>query len=274
VSDAFSQMYELTNEGQAYGDLSPSRFAQDQPQEKKITERALRFDSRFINYAKQIYTIMQGEEFDGTDDDAHRYGLNIIADFNYNFAQPFGGEVAGAEVRPGAISQAARLISNGSKDNAKAWVYLMDQYERLPNFTLSGTWRMARGMFTDPATWGAVATFGAGFAAKAAGQKGVQVGIKKLAETMATKKAAAVAGGTYTGVPAGGLAAVEEQAGFTEDPVQRAIEVGAETALGAAAGPLLMGAAQAAPQAVRAVGEVLGMDVMPAGTIGLKDGVE
>jgi hypothetical protein len=274
MSDAFSQMYELKAESQIYGNLSPERFSPDKPQEKKISERALRFDPKFINYAKQIYAVMQGQTFDGTDDDAHRYGVNIIADFNYNFAQPFAGEVAGAEIRPGAVSQAARLISNGSKDNAKAFVYLMDQYERLPDFTFSGSWRMARGMFTDPSTWGAAATFGAGLAARVAGQKAVQSGLRELAKSMATKKAASVAGATYTGVPAGAVAAVEEQAGFALPPEQRAAEIAAETAIGAVAGPLLVGASELAPKAVKAVRDVLEMDVMPQQTIGLEGGIE
>jgi|DEB0MinimDraft_3_1074331.scaffolds.fasta_scaffold01087_3 hypothetical protein len=257
MSDLFAEMTEAKEASTYAPDISPARPTEDgQPQSEPLTEDQLLQDQKFINNSKVMYSLMQGEPFTGSDREAGRYGINLIADFNYNFAQPFGGEVGGVEVRPGAVSQATRLIANGSRENAMRWVYMMDQYQRLPDWTASGSWRMARGLMMDPSTWGALFTGGAGFVARTTGQKVVSASLRQLAEGLATKKALAVGGGVYTGVPSAAEVVVKEQAGI-EPTAEDIAMVAGETAIGAAAGPLLAEAVRLAPEAVRAVSDII-----------------
>lgn len=255
MTDIFAEITQA-KEASFYAAPEAPSSSEEERMNQPLSEERLLMDHKFVNNSKVMYRLMQGEPFTGTDEEAGRYGINLIGEFNYNFAQPFGGEVDGVEIPPGAIRQVANLYANGSRENAMRWVYMMDQYERLPNWTASGSWRMARGMFRDPSTWGALFTGGAGFAARKLGQEGLSKAIRKLASALTTKKAAAVAGGTYTGAPAAGELKIKEQAGI---PVQAEDVAGAalETAIGAAAGPALMTAAEMAPQAVRAIGDIL-----------------
>jgi len=264
MTDIFAEMNDA-KEAAFYAPPSAPASSEEERMNQSITEDHLVMDHKFVNNAKVMYRLMQGEPFTGTDEEAGRYGINLIGEFNYNFAQPFGGEVGGVEIPPGAMSQVTRLIANGSRENAMRWTYMMDQYERLPNWTASGSWRMARGMFRDPSTWGALFTAGTAFAARKAGQEGLSTIIREFASTLATKKAAAVGGATYTGAPAAGELAVKEQAGI---PVESEDVAGAalETAIGAAAGPAIMVGAELAPQAVRAIGDILG-DGVDAGAV-------
>lgn len=263
MSDLFAEMTEAKEASTYAPDISPARPTEDgQQQSAPITEDQLLQDQKFINNSKVMYSLMQGEPFTGSDEEAGRYGINLIGDFNYNFAQPFGGEVGDVEVRPGAVSQATRLIANGSRENAMRWVYMMDQYQRLPNWTASGSWRMARGLMMDPSTWGALFTGGAGFVARTTGQKAVAASLRQLAEGLATKKALAVGGGVYTGVPSAAEVAVKEQAGI-EPTAEDIAMVAGETAIGATVGPLLGEAVKAAPDVVRAVSEGLSSTALP-----------
>lgn len=256
MTDIFAEMME-SRDAAFYAPPGDPASSEEERMGQSITESELLRDHKFVNNAKVMYRLMQGESFTGTDEEAGRYGINLIGEFNYNFAQPFGGEVGGVEIPPGAMSQVTRLIANGSRENAMRWTYMMDQYERLPNWTASGSWRMARGMFRDPSTWGALFTAGTGFAARKLGQEGLSKVIREFASTLATKKAAAVGGATYAGAPAAGELAVKEQADI---PVEASDVAGAalETGIGAAAGPAIMVGAELAPKAVKAIGELLG----------------
>jgi hypothetical protein len=262
MSDPFAEMTQRKADHAYVGDMSPARFRMDGVKEDTPLEEAqLLSDRKFIEYSKVMYGLMQGEPFTGDDEEAGRYGINLIGEFNYNFAQPLSGEVAGVELRPGTLAQAARLIASGSKDNATKWVYMMDQYERLPNFTLSGSWRMARGMLMDPSTWGAaIFTGGGGFVARKAGLEATSVALKNLAIGLTTKKSLAAGGAIYTGVPAAIEPIVQEQAGFTPPP-ETALEVLGSTAIGAAAGPAIAKTAEVAAPVVKQIIEAVSPSV-------------
>ena len=256
MTDIFAEMTDA-KEAMFYAPPGEPASSEEERMNQSITEDHLVMDHKFVNNSKVMYQLMQGEPFTGTDEEAGRYGINLIGEFNYNFAQPYGGEVGGFEMTPGAMSQITRLMANDSRETAMRWLYMMDQYERLPNWTASGFWRMAGGMLRDPSTWGALFTGGAGFLARKAGQEALSKTIRQFVSTLATKKAAAVGGATYAGAPAVGELAVKEQAGM---PVGASDVAGAalETGIGAVAGPALMTAAEMAPQAVRAIGDILG----------------
>ena len=248
MTDIFSQIHDAKTSAAFQGDVRPQRFGGDP--EVEITEEKLRYDSRFIENSKIVYELMQGNEFNGDDDEAHQYGINIMSSFSWNFANPLAGEVAGIEMRPGMARQAATMMASGSRQHAKAWVYLFDQYERLPNFTASGMWRATRDMLTDP---GIIAGGIMTMAARKVGMRGVVGFMRKLAEN--PKTTAAVSGGVYTGAPAAAEGSIEEQAGFEEPPLDRALDVGIQTAIGAAAGPALIKGAEVAGQAIKGISE-------------------
>jgi len=264
MTDIFAEMT-AAKDAAFYTPPGTPATSEEERMNQSITEDHLVMDHKFVNNSKVMYRLMQGEPFTGTDEEAGRYGINLIGEFNYNFAQPFGGEVGGVEIQPGAISQVTRLMANGSRENAMRWVYMMDQYERLPNWTASGSWRMLGGLLRDPSTWGAPFTGGAAFAARKAGKEGLYLALRKLASGLTTKKAAAVVGGAHTGVPAAGELKIKEQADIPIEPEDIA-GAALETAIGAAAGPALMTAAEMAPQAIRAVGDILS-DGVDAGAV-------
>jgi hypothetical protein len=246
MTDIFSQIHDAKTSAAFQGDVRPQRFGGDP--EVEITEEKLRYDPRFIENSKIVYELMQGDEFNGDDDEAHEYGINIMSSFTWNFANPIAGEVAGIEIRPGMARQAATLMASGSRQHAKAWVYLFDQYERLPDFTASGTYRAIRDLLTDP---GIIAGGITTMAARKAGMKGITGLIRKMAEKPLTS--AAVLGGAATGTPAVAEAVIEEQAGFEEPLLDRAGDVALETAIGAAAGPALVKGGEALVKGVEQV---------------------
>lgn len=246
MTDIFAEMHQKTMAASFQGNVSPQRFGGSP--EIEITEERLRYDPRFIENSKIVYELMQGDEFNGDDDEAHKYGINIMSSFTWNFANPIAGEVAGVEIRPGMARQAATLMASGSRQHAKAWVYLFDQYERLPDFTASGTYRAIRDLLTDP---GIIAGGITTMAARKAGMKGITGLIRKMAEK--PKTTAAVLGGAAMGTPAAAEAVIEEQAGFEEPLLDRALDVGAQTVIGAAAGPALVKGGQALAKGVEQV---------------------
>lgn len=246
MTDIFSQIHDAKTSAAFQGDVRPQRFGGDP--EVEITEEKLRYDPRFIENSKIVYELMQGDEFNGDDDEAHKYGINIMSSFSWNFANPIAGEVAGVEIRPGMARQVATLMASGSRQHAKAWVYLFDQYERLPDFTASGIYRAIRDTLTDP---GIIAGGVTTMAARKAGMKGITGLIRKVAKRPLTT--AAVLGGATTGTPAVAEAVIEEQAGFEEPLLDRAGDVALETAIGAIAGPALVKGGEALIKGVKQV---------------------
>jgi len=237
MSDLFAEMHDLKQRATV-------ATSSDSPE---IMEEDLRFDDKFIRSSKSIYELMQGKPFSGTDDEAHRYGINIMGDFIYNFANPVSAEVSGFEIRPGTMAQLARIMASGSRNLAKDWTYLFDQYEKLPDFTASGAWRMARGLLMDPSTWTGAGLLATG--AKKVGAKGIATTIKHFATTLKEHpiKSGAAAGAVYAGVPAAGEQVVEEQAGIEKPLIERAADVALQTGIGAVAGGALAKAADVLP---------------------------
>ncbi len=250
MDDPFAEMFMAEQDAMYYGDMRPKRFGGTE--ETEITEKDLRYDPDFIRNSKIVYQVMQGEQFSGDDDEAHEYGLNIMSSASWNFGNPLAGEVAGVEIRPGFARQVAELMASGSMRYAKAWVYLFDQYERVPNFTASATYRAIRDFLTDPGIYTGVGV--AGTIAKKAGMKGIVASIRKLA-TEQPMKAAAGAGAGAMAVPETGQIAIEEQAGFEEPLSERAAQVGTQAAVGAVAGPALVKGGELAVKGVKKAAE-------------------
>jgi hypothetical protein len=231
----------------------PSETETPAPTAPEATEKQLLLDPKFAAAAREVYMLFEGEPFDGDDKMAARYGIDAIGEFNYNFA---GGlatpTVTGA---PGTI-EAAALLTSGTQDQAKAFVYLMDRYDQLPNFTLDGTVRMLRGLIADPSVYTGFGTLGAGFVARKTGA----VGIKKLLAEIAKRPGTSAA--VYTGIEAGAAdqltQGIEKQAGYEIDPVTGAIRTGVSAVVGGLAGGGTIKA-----------GEAIARELAPAVTEGL-----
>jgi hypothetical protein len=125
-------------------------------------------------------------------------------------------------------------LTSGTEDQAKAFVYLMDRYDQLPNFTLAGTARMIRGLIADPSVYTGFGTLAAGFVARKTGA----VGIRKMLAEIAKRPGTSAA--VYTGIEAGAAdqltQGIEKQAGYDIDPVTGALRTGISAVVGGLAG--------------------------------------
>ena len=70
----------------------PSAADMPEPSKPKsnVTEKQLMLDPRFAAAARDVHLLFEGEPFEGDDQMAARYGIDVIGEFNYNFAGPAG----------------------------------------------------------------------------------------------------------------------------------------------------------------------------------------
>ncbi len=227
-----------------------------QPEAPEVTEKQLLLDPQFAAAARDVHLLFEGEPFEGDDQMAARYGIDAIGEFNYNFAGPAGIPGESGISSPGTIGQAAALMTSGSQDQAKSFVYLMDRYDQLPNFTLAGTARMIRGMVADPSVYTGFGTLGAGFLVRKTGA----TGIKKLLVEIAKRPGTSAA--VYTGVEAGAAdqltQGVERKAGIEIDPATGALRTALTAGVaGTMGGGLVKGGEMLARELGPAVGEAI-----------------
>lgn len=155
-----------------------------------ITIDHLKMDGTMAAASKDLYKLFEGKPFDGDDEEAVQYGIDVMGEFYFNFLGPagFSGE-AGYSSPGGTISQAAKLISNGNPRNAQAFLYVLEQYERLPMMGEGAMSRMFKGMVADPSNWAAALSLGTGkvlqMGAKKTTQEGIKQSLKQLAKGFA-----------------------------------------------------------------------------------------
>lgn len=216
------------------------------PDAAQIEEAQLYHDANFIAASKDVYYLYEGKEFTGTNDDAVRYGISAIGDFEYNFAGPMG-----------TVDQAARIVSGASPDAARSFLYMMDQYEKLPNFTAAGTWRMLRGIVSDPINYAGVATLGIGSLLGKAGAKTASVGIKKALVELAKRpvKSAAASGAIVGGATDVARQQIETEAGQEIAPEEALLRTGLSAITTAAMAGGLVKGAQVAASGAKSIGK-------------------
>ncbi len=227
-----------------------------QPEAPEVTEKQLLLDPQFAAAARDVHLLFEGEPFEGDDQMAARYGIDAIGEFNYNFAGPAGIPGESGISSPGTIGQAAALMTSGSQDQAKSFVYLMDRYDQLPNFTLAGTARMIRGMVADPSVYTGFGTLGAGFLVRKTGATGIKKALVEIAKRPGTSAA------VYTGVEAGAAdqltQGVERKAGIEIDPATGALRTALTAGVaGTMGGGLVKGGEMLARELGPAVGEAI-----------------
>jgi hypothetical protein len=181
-------------------------------------------DRQFAQHARDIHKLYEGTDFTGTEREAAEYGLEIMGEFYFNFAGPGIGD------NPGTIMQAAKLIASGTEDTANSFLYMLDQYEQLPNWTGSGLARAFNGIFSDPTTYAGLFTLGGSWLAKklagGAAREGVRLSLQNIAKNALSQKGA-VGAVTRTAAeyPARVTAGTTAFQGGVSDIAEQSIEV-------------------------------------------------
>ena len=181
-------------------------------------------DRQFAQHAKDIHKLYEGKDFVGTDREASEYGLEIMGEFYFNFAGP------GINDNPGTIMQAATLIASGTEDTANSFLYMLDQYEQLPNWTGSGLSRAFNGIFSDPTTYAGLFTLGSAWVAKklagGAAREGVRLSLQNIAKNaLAQKGVVGAVTRTAAEYPARVTAGTTAFQGGVSDIAEQSIEV-------------------------------------------------
>ena len=143
------------------------------PEGTSVTDETLINDPEFVRASKILYKRQFGKSHKDTrhyqaDEDVAKWGLNAMGLFNYNL--PSMGITAAA-------------IGKGSEEQKQAFLYAMDAYDSLDNFTGSGTFRFLAGTASDPTNLISLGTLGVGFFGKQAAQQGIKAKIRSVLTT-------------------------------------------------------------------------------------------
>jgi hypothetical protein len=103
---------------------------------KPQSDADLYADPIFTEEAKTFYKADEGKDFQGTDEEAAKWALSRIGQFNYNLPQ---------QVVDAVDSKGGKWGEQGSR----AFLGLLERTDDLPNFTMDGTNRLVKGLATD-----------------------------------------------------------------------------------------------------------------------------
>ena len=222
-----------SNEYAVYADAAGIEFSQDKmpPSKSKYTEAQLSMMPEWKAMSKQMYRVMEGYEFIGSDKQASDYGMDLINEFNWNVFGPAGIPGESGISSPGMMGQLWKVVNSEGyedlegnmvtrADVADQFMSMMDLYADTK--TNGDTIKRAfRGLFGAPETY---ASLGGGIAApfiKGAAMKTANLTARKM--LMATAKASGftakygaanpgkggmIAGGAYAGMYAAANEAV------------------------------------------------------------------
>lgn len=243
----------------AYGMGMPDETVSPEPK-APFTEKQLMLDGQFAAAARDVHLLMEGTPFEGDNIAATKYGIDVMTEFNFNLAGPAGIPGESGISSPGMIGQAATLLTSGTEDQAKSFIYLMDQYDRLPMFTLNGTARAVRAMLGDASIY---ATIGAGVVGSRMTIEASKLGIRKALKEIAKRPIAL--GAAYTAAESGmtekAIIEAERKAGYEVTPEEERLRLGLTTGIGGLLGAGLTGvgevaAREAAPAIIRTIDEL------------------
>ena len=125
------------------------KFEQD-PNNDKVDPALLVHDKDWIDSTKLLYRSYEGKEFSGTSEQLSDYGLELMGGFNYHLP---------------TMAIDASIVSKSPDDQKKAFLYLMDTYDKL-KLSAGGVSRFVRNIATDPTTYVGLSTFGIGTGAE------------------------------------------------------------------------------------------------------------
>jgi hypothetical protein len=212
-----------------------------------ITVAMLKNDPTMAAASRDVYQLFEGKPFEGSDADVVQYGIDVMGEFTFNFAGPVGIQLSGGQSSPGGtLKQAAALIGQGDANKAQAFLYVMDQYDRLGVEAEGGFSRMFKGLVADPSNWAAAVTLGGSKILQMGGQtatkQGIKYQIRQLAKNATTAVAArpAIAAGIgemfRSGITEERIIGIEEEAGAEIVPEEKAARIGIASAIGGLTG--------------------------------------
>ena len=143
------------------------------PEGTSITDETLINDPQFVKASKILFERAFGKKNRDSrnyqsDEDIAKWGLDHMGLFNYNLT---------------SMAVTATAIGKGSEEQKQAFLYAMDAYDSLDNFTGSGTGRFLKGTLSDPTNLISFGTLGAGFFGKQAARQGIKAKIRSVLTT-------------------------------------------------------------------------------------------
>ena len=143
--------------------------------------------------SEKIVPHEQRENTPMSDRDYAEWGLEFMGQFNWNLPMMGlrSGQLAVGDTSPSATPYG---------DPKLATYILMDKYDKLPNWTWSGTKRAFRGLISDPTTYAGLTTLGFAFVGKGAAKTATKGAMKKFLKASISPTAlVAYEGGAYAG---------------------------------------------------------------------------
>lgn len=212
---------------------------------KDVDPAKLKDDKDWLEASRRIYGLRERRAFEGSDEDLAEWGKDFMGYFNFNLFQ--------------MSRYAADLAKNGTEDEKRAFLFLMDTYDNT-DFTWEGAGRAAKGIFSDPVNLASAGGLLVGVTGKVLAHAAAREGIRQTLLTALGR----------TGIVAGVEGAV---IGAADSTIRQGVEVTAGrregidglTVLGKAA----IGAG--AGLAIGTVGDSLVQAVAPATARGLSN---
>lgn len=200
------------------------------PVRTNVDPKSLKDDADWLRASALMYSLFERKPFEGSNEDLAAYGQTGMANFNFDLV---------------SMAQIANAVTNASPEEKAAFLYMLDTYDNT-NVSLEGVGRATKAALTDPTNLIGVGTLGVATAGKFLGRKAAveavkESVIKSLART-----------GVVAGIDAGVASAAQET---TKQGVEISAgrrqeydiaKIGAQTAVGAAAGAALGTAADVA----------------------------
>jgi len=212
-----------------------------------MTEEELVQDSDWIEASKDVYKVLEGKDWSGTDEDIAKQGLWAMSRFDFNLAY-------------GTIGYSQKMSEADDKTQL-SFYYMMDQYEK-KDVSMNGVLRGLYNVGVDPASYVGVATLGMSLFGKQAAVQTAKTGFKELMKQGATRymqstaAVAATEGAVFTASDDAARQTAAVRAGEQEefDPKQTAVAatVGAVAGAGLVKGgeKLIKGVAKKATKKV------------------------
>ena len=250
-----SRIDQFTATQQAENQLMIDYLDQVNTEEFEITEQELFNDQGWITASRILHEANTGNQFEGTDEDAARYGLEEMGKINYSW---FNVDMPWTEEDSKGLVGYMMDIENKFTDRQKlALMLLYDTYEAKDGFFGSGAgwWRATKNMAQDPSNYfgvGALASLGLKFLGRETAKSGFKLFLENSANSILSKTGVTLAvteGAAYGASDS--IMRQEFEADLQDEHFPISEYLNSETFFGAGAGALLPGTMVGAPTAVK-----------------------
>lgn len=192
--------------------------------QRRVTEESLYKDQMFIQSSKMAYRAVAGDDFQGTDEEAVKMGLDMASRFNYNIT--------------GMGIQLAKM-SDASDEDKLAMLYIVDTLDK-KDITVEGSMRFFRELGLDPMNYVFGRSVGAGLKTRAVAINAGKSMLREAAERVVKNKyvSTGIQGGAMEGKAEAGRQMLEIEAKTRDE-----FDIGSiaeKTTVGTLAGSSLM----------------------------------